>query len=329
MQTTINTQESPSAVAPCCSDTAERLAAGEPCCTPQQRQDAEATAANAASGGVGAGIGADEREIKEVVQAYYAERAVTRTSCCDGTCGCGSEADFDRIGAAVGYSQEELEAAPEGANLGLGCGNPTALGRIREGETVLDLGSGAGMDAFLAARQVGTTGRVIGVDMTPEMVELARENAARVGTDNVEFRLGEIEDLPLADESVDVVISNCVINLSTDKSRVFREAFRVLRPGGRLMVSDLVLTRELPDYIRDSASAYAGCVAGAELMYHYLAQIESAGFTGIQASGEDDYLKILGDDAATWIPEDRREEARAFLDGTPPVVSLKVVATKA
>src|SRR5690606_25538499 len=162
-----------------------------------------------------------------------------------------------------------LQAVPEGANLGLGCGNPTAIDAIPSGATVLDLGSGGGFDCFLAARKVGPTGHVIGVDMTPEMIDRARVNARKAGLMNVEFRLGEIEALPLADASFDVIISNCVINLSPDKARVFAEAFRVLKPGGRLMVSDLVLTRELPATVRQSAAAYAACISGAELKEAY------------------------------------------------------------
>ena len=168
---------------------------------------------------------------------------------------------------------------PEGANLGLGCGNPVALASLRPGETVLDLGSGGGIDCFLAARKVGPEGRVIGVDMTAEMIHLARENAQKSGLKNVEFRLGEIENLPLEDGSVDAVISNCVINLSTDKERVFREIYRVLKPGGRMMVSDIVLDGELPAKVKDSVAAYTGCIGGALKRDDYLAAIVKAGFT--------------------------------------------------
>jgi SAM-dependent methyltransferase len=248
-------------------------------------------------------------EIKSGVRAYYAERAVTGSTCCGDGCGCGESGDFAAIASAVGYTADELDRAPEGANLGLGCGNPTAIDSIPEGATVLDLGSGAGMDCFLAAQKVGPTGRVIGVDMTPEMIARARENARKAGIENVVFRLGEIEDLPLDDSSVDVVISNCVINLSPDKPSVFREAFRVLRPGGKLMVSDLVLTGDLPDDVRRSAEAYAGCIAGAEPRYRYLAQIEAAGFTRIQEAGVADYLAAIGHESL-------------------PVISLKVYAEK-
>ena len=160
----------------------------------------------------------------------------------------------------IGYSEEEMTAVPEGANLGLGCGNPTAMASLKEGETVLDLGAGAGFDCFLAAGKVGPEGRVIGIDMTPEMLEKARENAQKGNFSNVEFRLGEIENLPVADGIIDIIISNCVINLVPDKDRVFSEAFRVLKPGGRIMVSDIVLTKELPDFIKNNMAAYVGCI---------------------------------------------------------------------
>ena len=190
---------------------------------------------------------------------------------------------------AVGYSAEELQAIPEEARMGLGCGNPTALASLKEGEVVLDLGAGGGIDCFLAAVAVGKTGKIIGVDMTPEMLHRARDNARQGGYDNVEFRLGEIENLPVADSTVDAVISNCVVNLAPDKARVFKEAYRVLKPGGRVMVSDIVLTRELPDDIRSSLAAYAGCVAGALLKEDYLATIAGAGFENIEVVSEQAY----------------------------------------
>jgi arsenite methyltransferase len=186
----------------------------------------------------------------------------------------------------IGYSAEELQSIPEEARMGLGCGNPTALASLKEGEVVLDLGAGGGIDCFLASVAVGKTGRVIGVDMTPEMLHRARENARNGSYDNVEFRLGEIENLPVADGTVDVVISNCVINLSPDKARVFNEAYRVLKPGGRVMVSDMVLTRELPEDIRNSLAAYAGCVAGASLKEDYLLTITKAGFEDVEVVSE-------------------------------------------
>jgi len=183
-----------------------------------------------------------------------------------------------------------MSAVPEGANLGLGCGNPVAIASLKEGETVLDLGSGGGFDCFLAANAVGPKGKVIGVDMTPEMIALARENAEKGGYENVEFRLGEIENLPVADSSVDIIISNCVINLSPEKKKVFAEAFRALKPGGRIMVSDIVLLKELPDEIRNSVEAYISCIAGATLKDEYIGHIKAAGLEDIEIMGETSIL---------------------------------------
>jgi SAM-dependent methyltransferase len=186
----------------------------------------------------------------------------------------------------LGYQAADLESTPDGANLGLGCGNPVALASLKPGETVLDLGSGAGFDAFLASKRVGPEGHVIGVDMTPQMIERATSLASTHGYSNVEFRLGDIEALPVADGSVDAIISNCVVNLSTDKGRVFQEAYRVLKPGGRLMVSDLVLVRPLPAVVAQDMDAYGACIAGALLKGEYLAAIEAAGFEGVAIVGE-------------------------------------------
>jgi SAM-dependent methyltransferase len=216
-------------------------------------------------------------DLRTAVREKYRSIAAGRTQ----GCGCGRAADASAIAAVIGYTPDQLATLPDGANLGLGCGNPLAHARLRAGEVVLDLGSGAGMDAFLAARDVGLEGRVIGVDMTPEMVERARANAVAAGIGNAEFRVGLIEELPLDDASVDVVISNCVINLSTDKPRVFREAFRVLKPGGRLVVSDLVLESELPCELRDDLEAYVGCLAGAVRLESYAADLAAAGFTEV------------------------------------------------
>ncbi len=216
--------------------------------------------------------------------------AASATSCCapqgiTNATGRGvSKADTASL--LAGYSTEELGSIPEGANMGLGCGNPTALASLKEGEVVLDLGSGAGIDCFLAANAVGKNGSVIGVDMTPEMIERARQNARKGGYGNVEFRLGEIENLPVADNSVDVIISNCVINLSPNKPRVFKEAYRALKPGGRLMVSDIVLLKELPESIKNSVEAYVGCVAGASGREEYLTTIASAGFQSVEVVSE-------------------------------------------
>jgi SAM-dependent methyltransferase len=222
-------------------------------------------------------------EIREAVKQNYAG-VVERSSGCCGSGPTHSEETARRIG----YSDEEIQAAPDGANLGVGCGNPTALASLRSGEVVVDLGSGAGFDAFLAARAVGPTGRVIGVDMTDAMLEKARENARKADFTNVEFRKGTIEELPIEDEGVDVIISNCVINLSPEKGRVFREAFRVLRPGGRLMISDIVLEQPLPPEIAADISARVGCVGGASVRGEYLEQIEKAGFREVSIVQEAD-----------------------------------------
>ena len=233
-------------------------------------------------------------DVRKTVREGYGRIARERESCCSSEtscCGpvascCGGPTSAEELSRRIGYSDEEMDAVPEGANLGLGCGNPVALASLREGETVLDLGSGAGFDCFLAARAVGEAGRVIGVDMTPDMLERARSNADKGGHANVEFRLGEIENLPVADGLVDAIISNCVINLSPDKPRVFSEAFRVLAPGGRLMVSDIVLLKGLPEPVRESAEAYVGCLSGAMLKDDYLGAIANAGFEGIEVLSE-------------------------------------------
>ena len=226
-----------------------------------------------------------QEEIKKVVRERYASVAREGGSCAPANSCCGS-VNVENISKRVGYSDQELNSVPEGANLGLGCGNPVAIASLKEGEIVLDLGSGAGFDCFLAAKKVGKEGKVIGVDMTPDMIDRARNNARKGNFTNVEFRLGEIENLPAADNSVDVVISNCVINLAPDKSRVFKEAFRVIRPGGRVMVSDIVLLKELPDPIMDSIEAYTGCIAGATLKDEYIKTIKNAGFKDVHVLDE-------------------------------------------
>ncbi len=224
----------------------------------------------------------EENRIKKFVRDRYAGIAKRGSSCCGPAACCEGSAVESEAGKRIGYTEEEMKSAPEGANLGLGCGNPVALASLSEGETVLDLGSGAGFDCFLAARRVGPGGKVIGVDMTPEMLEKARENARKGGFENVEFRLGEIENLPVADGCVDIVISNCVINLSPDKQKVFAEAFRVLRPGGRAMISDLMLSKELPEPIRSSIAAYTGCIGGAILKEEYLRLLTAVGFRNVR-----------------------------------------------
>ena len=218
-------------------------------------------------------------ELRQAVRERYGRIAQRDESCCGPVPGCCESApDMASLSGRIGYTEEELAVVPEGADMGLGCGNPTALASLAPGETVLDLGSGAGIDCFLAAAAVGEGGHVIGVDMTAEMVSRAREHARREDYTNVEFRLGEIEHLPVESDSVDVVVSNCVINLSPDKGRVFTEAFRVIRPGGRLMVSDIVLESPLPEPLASSVEAHVGCVAGGMLKDEYLRTIQAAGF---------------------------------------------------
>ncbi len=228
-----------------------------------------------------------KEEVRKVVRKGYAQVARSGSSCCSpqNPC-CGTTNVAADISKKIGYTDEDMQSVPEGANLGLGCGNPVALASLKEGDIVLNLGSGAGFDCFLAANSVGKTGKVIGIDMTPEMVEKARENAHKGGYENVEFRLGEIENLPVADNHVDAIISNCVINLSPDKDRVFQEAFRVLKPGGRLMVSDMVLVSELPDSIKNSVAAYIGCLAGAIMQDEYVEAIKAAGFKQVRIIDE-------------------------------------------
>ena len=204
----------------------------------------------------------------------------------------------EKFGAVLGYSNEELKGVPEGANLSLGCGNPTAIASIKEGETVVDLGAGGGFDSFLAANKVGKKGKVIGVDMTSQMIDRARKNAKKGDYEHVEFRLGEIENLPVADNTADLIISNCVINLSPNKRRVFNEAYRVLKPGGRMMISDIVLLKELPDFIKEDMKSYAGCISGAILKDQYLSLIKEAGFHDIEIIGKntDSNLDLLLED---------------------------------
>ena len=231
-----------------------------------------------------------EKEIKKVVKGRYAEIAKQDQESCCPSCGCGASSLLSA--KAVGYSGEELERIPEESVMGLGCGNPTATADLKAGEVVLDLGAGAGVDVFLAANKVGPTGRVIGVDMTEEMVDRATRIARDHGYHNVEFRLGEIENLPVEDESVDAVLSNCVINLSPDKSKVFKDAHRVLKPGGRLTVSDIVSEGTLPDEIKGDSNAWACCIGGALERREYLEKIKEAGFKDVQVlSSREFYLE--------------------------------------
>jgi len=273
----------------------------------------------------------EKEEIKKVVREGYAKIARQDSSCCGPATSCcgGTDLAVD-IGKSIGYTEDELKSVPEGANLGLGCGNPVALASLKEGETVLDLGSGAGFDCFLAANQVGENGRIIGVDMTPEMLEKARANARKGNYGNVEFRLGEIENLPVADNAVDAVISNCVINLSPDKVRVFREAFRVIKPGGRLMVSDIVLLKELPGFLKNSIEAYIGCLSGAMMREDYIGAIKAAGFQGVEIVDETIFpLNCLVNDPTARAIIDSLEIPTEEIEAVAnSILSVKVYGSK-
>ena len=243
----------------------------------------------------------DPNAVRDEVRSTYGKIALSQPSGC-GTAGASACCSPDRPSATaadkLGYSADEIAALPEGADLGLGCGNPQAIASLKPGETVLDLGSGAGFDCFLAARSVGPTGRVLGVDMTSEMLAKARANATKAAVGNVEFRLGEIESLPVSDNTVDAIISNCVINLSPDKPRVFREALRVLKPGGRLAVADIVRSAELPAELSADLAAHCGCVAGAASVDELEAILRAAGFTDIRIRPKDTSREFI----RSWIP---------------------------
>jgi len=272
-----------------------------------------------------------KEEIGKAVRERYGDIAKQGSSCCGPAKSCCGSTDLAQdISKNIGYSQEDLNAVPEGANLGLGCGNPVALASLKEGEVVLDLGSGAGFDCFLAAKQVGKTGKVIGVDMTAEMLERARENTRKGNFDNVEFRLGEIENLPVGDNQVDIIISNCVINLSPNKERVFKEAFRVLRPGGRLMVSDIVLLKELPEEIKNSVAAYISCIAGATTKKEYLKEIQEAGFKETKVQGEAAFPTefLVNDPTVREVAKNLKLSRKKAEDLASSVVSIKVSAIK-
>jgi arsenite methyltransferase len=271
----------------------------------------------------------DHDSIRQQVRTAYAAVANTGSSCCatapapaaGGCCAPSDQTVAELLSRGIGYSAEDTAAVPEGANLGLGCGNPQAIAALKAGESVLDLGSGAGFDCFLAARAVGPQGRVIGVDMTPDMVSKARGNAAKYinagGHANVEFRLGEIEHLPVADATVDVIISNCVINLSPDKAQVFHDAYRVLKPGGRLAISDIVLTAELPAEMHAEVALYTGCVAGAAHVVDLIALLAGAGFSDIRITPKDTSREYI----EHWAPGRGVENyiASADIEAVKPV----------
>ncbi|MFX1387812.1 MAG: arsenite methyltransferase [Promethearchaeota archaeon] len=297
----------------------------------------------------------DEENIRKIVRKEYGKAATRRrvSSCCgpsadtditiQNTCSsdsCGSairipadklDTFLEKYSTELGYTKDDLKNVPDGANLALGCGNPTAHASIKEGETVLDLGSGGGLDCFIAAKKVGKTGKVIGVDMTPSMIDRARENARNGNYDNVEFRLGEIEHLPVGDNSVDLIISNCVINLAPNKENVFREAFRVLKPGGRIMVSDIVLLKELPDVIRKNVQAYVSCIGGAVMKDKYIDAIEKAGFQDVEIVDQSNFSTtefLLNDDNIKDALGDQIEKVKELDQLEIDSTSIKVKAIK-
>lgn len=279
----------------------------------------------------------DETEIKQAVRERYAGHASASTSCCTpstaragaASCGCCGE-DTQTVSDRLGYDPTDLAGLPEGADLGLGCGNPLALLELRQGETVLDLGSGAGIDCFLAAKRVGPSGHVIGVDMTPEMLARARRNADGAGYGNVEFRLGEIEHLPVADSTVDAVISNCVINLVPNKRQVFADTFRVLKSGGGLSVSDIVLLGEVPLAIRDSAEAYVSCLSGAILRDEYLRLIEQAGFEDVTVTESRSFSigDVVAEDLVAEFARQTGSSAEELREAAALFQSVRVQARK-
>jgi len=269
--------------------------------------------------------GFETAEIKEMVRARYGGIAagIAFDDCCapaaSSCCGTTDASAADGKAREMGYSAEELAAVPEGSNLGLGCGNPQAIAAMQSGEVVVDLGSGAGFDCFLAARQVGATGRVIGVDMTHEMLKKARENAAKVGAANVEFRLGELEHLPIGDNTADVILSNCVVNLVPDKAQVFREAFRVLKPGGRLAISDVVNTKPLTADLTADRALLCGCITGAAPVRDIEAWLATAGFDDVRVTVKPESRDLV----ASWAPDRGIEDyvASAIIEARKPAVA--------
>lgn len=260
-------------------------------------------------------------DIRKAVREEYAKVAVTgesaagcaATSCCDPVATDAAAASIE-----LGYSTAEVDQLPEGANMGLGCGNPKAIASLKAGETVLDLGSGGGIDCFLAVAEVGPSGLVIGVDMTPEMISKSRANAEKAGHTNVEFRLGEIECMPVANDVVDVIISNCVINLSPEKPRVLQESFRVLKPGGRLAISDVVATAELPEHMKNDMALFTGCMAGALPIADLESMLKDAGFEAIQIQPKDESREFI----RNWVPDSKVEDyvVSATIEAIKPIV---------
>jgi arsenite methyltransferase len=274
-----------------------------------------------------------KEQIQQNVKSGYASIVKRKTKksilptifqCCD------PKEIANEIGKKIGYSEEELKNVPEDANLGIGCGNPTALASIQPGETILDLGSGAGFDCFLASRETGHTGRVIGVDITPEMIAQANKNARKGNYKNVEFRLGEIENLPVESNSIDLIISNCVINLSNEKERVFEEAYRVAKPNGRIMISDIILLNDLPDYVINSVEGHIACLAGAVRKEHYLDAIAKAGFTNISIDKETPFPieLMLNDPIAEKIVRENNLQEKDIQNIANSIASISISAGK-
>jgi len=266
----------------------------------------------------------------QIVREEYGKIAMQGGSCCGTSAKCDNKT-INEIAEKVGYAQEELEGLPIGANMGLSCGNPTAIALLKPGEYVVDLGSGGGFDIFIASKMVGPQGRAIGIDMTPEMIAKARQNAEifkkESGLDNMEFRLGEIEHLPVADSTIDVVISNCVINLAPNKAQVWNEIARILKPGGRIAVSDLALLKPLPDAIRDSVKALVGCIAGAILIDETKKMVKAAGLTDIEIETKSDYI----DGMSKWSDPFYREMAGNLPGNSKPgdyITSMNLMAKK-
>ncbi len=247
-----------------------------------------------------------KEELREHIRNNYANIAKKEAQgCCGGGCCCGdTQQDIESISKNIGYNENDISSVPTESNMGLGCGNPIVIASLKEGETVLDLGSGGGFDCFLARRKVGSTGLVIGVDMTPEMIKLSRANAIKSKYDNVQFRLGEIENLPVEDSSIDVIISNCVINLSLEKEKVFKEAFRVLKNDGRLSISDVVATAELPEKIKQDLRMMSGCIAGAEYVENIKVMLKESGFIDIKLYPKDNTREIIN----SWVPDGNIED---------------------
>ena len=271
-----------------------------------------------------------EKEIKRAVKEGYARIAKQATSYYASRSCCGDADISEEISKRMGYTDEEIQAAPPESNLGLGCGNPVALADLSDGEIVLDMGAGAGFDCFLASTRVGPSGKVIGVDITSEMVEKARANARKCGYSNIDFRQGDLENMPVADNYVDVVISNCVINLIPNKMMAFKEAFRVLKPGGRLAVSDVVLLRELPEFVKRSNEAYIGCLAGAVMKDEYLEIIRSAGFQDVTVAAQSGFPveTLISETTSSVITEKPIISSEQRKEVADSVVSIKVSAFK-